>query len=217
MDTEITAVPATTWINNIQYCLPDNPRSRNVVARVLLLLLRIRNAPGFGSAAANAFTMLPTIAWPDQFAEATLSSYACAFPFLDDAIIESIQGCLQKLLDENSPKDPLRPHLATTFGVTCADRDHLARVDDNPAAMVSMFMITLQTSVDVDEDFVMNTATPLSNEEISAAVRTFYETRGYVVRSADNLFAVQKGDEQLGVKYSNLSATYHYVLVTVES
>ena len=216
---ETTAPPAAAWIEKIQRNLPDDPRSRNILVRVLLLLLQIRHAPEFWQLPTKVFAQL-NVNWPRHASHFSLGPAAAAFSDIDEVTVEAIRGYLLTRLAELAPKNSLRAHLRRTFDLLCTDTDHLAHVADNPGAMIPMFMIVLKTGADVAEDFTMWCSLPLDDDDISTAIRMFYGPLGCDVYDceSDGLIVV-KDDEVLFIKFSNHSQTpdARRGLVTVKS
>jgi len=218
---QATAPPADVWVKQIQRSLPNEnePRSRSILLRAMLLLLQVRHLPGFELLPIEVFNALKdSIVWPSPRARFDLGPIVGCFFDLDDPTVSTIREHLQTLLNNAAPKPSLKDHFAKYFSVTCADTDHIAKVGNNPAAMMAMLGVTLENSIDVVEDFTVKTPVPLTNERIDGAISSFYTAQGYEVTFVEgDVFADKDEEHLLAIKYSNHSGgTDGYIMVTVQ-
>jgi hypothetical protein len=216
---QVTAPPADVWIEQIQRSLPseNEPRSRNILLRVLLLLLQVRNLPDFELLPIKVFAALQgSIVWPSSRARFDLGPIVGCFFTLDDLTVAAIREHLQTLLNNAAPKPSLKEHFAKAFSISCADTDHIAKVGSNPAAIMTMLAITLENSINVLEDFTAKTPVPLTDTKIREAIRAFYAAQGYIVSFINGDGFADKDEHLLAIKYSNHSSgTDGNIMVTV--
>jgi hypothetical protein len=215
-----TAAPrAAVFIDHIERNLPDenDPRSRSILLRVLLLLLRVRHLPGFGFVSVKVFAQLEKSvlrAWPRSSFELT-NVVACFFA-LDDPTIAEIREHMQKLLDEITPTDSLKAYFARTFGAACADTDHTVKAP-NDAVRAMMLIAVVQSSIETLEDFTV-TLCDVDDKRIRNAICEFYGANGFrlVFGSGSDIVRAQKAGIDLWIQFSNRSASDGYILVTVK-
>jgi hypothetical protein len=175
--------------------MPNDVHSKNVMARVLLLLSELRHLPNFIMIPIRVFAQLkPLVKWPNPSARSQLANISCVFGELDDALIASIQEHLRKILEENAPGDTLKKHLVATFGATCTDVDRIAEASGNEPAILAILALIRVEGNDIMEDFVITGGKAANVKDVEDAIRSFYAARGFAVDSfAGEMFAEKDG------------------------
>lgn len=211
----ISAPPVSAILKRMESDLPTESRSRRIVLRTLLVLLQIRHLNNFMLFPVKVFEQLADkITWPSRRNLMSLSTViGCAFD-LEDETVAAIREHLQKLLDE-SDGDSLKAHFAKALGVTCADTDHMTKVNGKEAKLMMLAVVVEQT-LDAVEDFTITVNVPVDDDQLYKTAGTYFIKHGYEVRNDDDFVFAEKNDEMLYVKFTNSSATHGHIMVTVK-
>ena len=219
---ETISPDASTWMDHIQENLPEKPRVRNAVVKLLLLFLRARSLPSIMLMPVRVFAQLEKLYGPLSRARFELSNVACCFPELDDETADALEVDLLKLAEECLPKEPLQKYFASTFGMPCVRTDHIVPGMSNPLMAIALSAALL--TLDAAEEFILQTTRAVDDGEIVQAISDFYASHGFKVTllsclaTAGSVLA-DKDSQSFVIGYTNdsESSKSHRILVTVNN